>query len=169
MKKRNDYLDLIVYQIYPRSFYDSNGDGIGDLNGIKQKIPYLKDLGINAVWICPCYKSPNYDNGYDIADYRDIMDEFGTLDDWKTLAEELHENGIKIIMDLVVNHTSSEHYWFKEARKAKDNPYSGRTSRLPTGRHVLAAARGNTTRQPTNTTCTRLPCSNPTSTGKTRK
>ena len=123
MKKRNDYLDLIVYQIYPRSFYDSNGDGIGDLNGIKQKIPYLKDLGINAVWICPCYKSPNYDNGYDIADYRDIMDEFGTLDDWKTLAEELHENGIKIIMDLVVNHTSSEHYWFKEARKAKDNPY----------------------------------------------
>lgn len=80
---KNDYLDWAVYQIYPRSFYDSNGDGIGDLNGIREKIPYLKELGINAVWICPCYKSPNYDNGYDIADYRDIMDEFGTLDDWK--------------------------------------------------------------------------------------
>lgn len=120
---KNDYLDWAVYQIYPRSFYDSNGDGIGDLNGIREKIPYLKELGINAVWICPCYKSPNYDNGYDIADYRDIMDEFGTLDDWKKLAEELHKNGIKIIMDLVVNHTSSEHYWFKQARSSKNNPY----------------------------------------------
>lgn len=109
MNKHEQYLDLIVYQIYPRSFYDSNGDGIGDLNGIKQKIPYLKDLGVNAMWICPCYKSPNYDNGYDISDYRDIMAEFGTMNDWKELAKELRENGIKIIMDLVVNHTSSEH------------------------------------------------------------
>lgn len=123
IKKQNDFLDYIVYQIYPRSFYDSNGDGTGDLNGIKQKIPYLKELGVNAVWICPCYKSPNFDNGYDISDYRDIMDEFGTMDDWKSLAKELHENGIKIIMDLVVNHTSSEHYWFKQARLSKDNPY----------------------------------------------
>lgn len=123
MNKHEQYLDLIVYQIYPRSFYDSNGDGIGDLNGIKQKIPYLKDLGVNAVWICPCYKSPNYDNGYDISDYRDIMSEFGTMNDWKELAKELRENGIKIIMDLVVNHTSSEHYWFRQARTAKDNPY----------------------------------------------
>jgi len=122
-KEKNEFLDLVVYQIYPRSFYDSNGDGIGDLNGIREKIPYLKELGINAVWICPCYKSPNYDNGYDIADYRDIMDEFGTLDEWKKLADELHLNGIKIIMDLVVNHTSSEHYWFKQARLSKDNPY----------------------------------------------
>ncbi len=122
-KEKNEFLNLVVYQIYPRSFYDSNGDGIGDLNGIRAKIPYLKQLGINAVWICPCYKSPNYDNGYDIADYRDIMDEFGTFDDWKKLAAELHLNGIKIIMDLVVNHTSSEHYWFKQARLSKDNPY----------------------------------------------
>ena len=119
----NDFLDMIVYQIYPRSFFDSNGDGIGDLNGIKQKIPHLIELGVNAVWICPCYKSPNYDNGYDISDYRDIMDEFGTLEDWKALAAELHAHGIKIIMDLVVNHTSSEHRWFKEARTSRDNPY----------------------------------------------
>ena len=122
-EKQDDFQDLIVYQIYPRSFYDSNGDGIGDLNGIRQKITYLKELGVNAVWICPCYKSPNYDNGYDISDYRDIMDEFGTLDDWKKLAEELHANGMKIIMDLVVNHTSSEHFWFRQARSSKDNPY----------------------------------------------
>ena len=121
--QNQDYLNLIVYQIYPRSFFDSNGDGIGDLNGIKQKIPHLKELGINAVWICPCYKSPNYDNGYDISDYRDIMDEFGNLSDWKSLAAELHSNGIKIIMDLVVNHTSSQHFWFKQARSSKNNPY----------------------------------------------
>lgn len=120
---RKNFLNMIVYQIYPRSFYDSNGDGIGDLNGIRQKIPYLKNLGVNAVWICPCYKSPNYDNGYDISDYRDIMDEFGSLNDWKLLEKELHANGIKIIMDLVVNHTSSEHYWFKQARSSRDNPY----------------------------------------------
>ena len=81
--QKQDYLDLVVYQIYPRSFFDSNSDGIGDLNGIKQKISHLKELGVNAVWICPCYKSPNYDNGYDISDYRDIMDEFGTLSDGK--------------------------------------------------------------------------------------
>ena len=121
--QNRDYLNLVVYQIYPRSFFDSNSDGIGDLNGIKQKIPHLKELGINAVWICPCYKSPNYDNGYDISDYRDIMDEFGTLSDWKSLAAELHSNGIKIIMDLVVNHTSDEHKWFIESRKSTDNPY----------------------------------------------
>ncbi len=119
----NDFLDMIVYQIYPRSFFDSDGDGIGDLNGIKQKIPHLVELGVNAVWICPCYKSPNYDNGYDISDYRDIMDEFDTLEDWKALAAELHAHGIKIIMDLVVNHTSSDHRWFKEARASRDNPY----------------------------------------------
>ena len=124
MKKiQNDFLDLIVYQIYPRSFYDSDGDGTGDLNGIRQKIPHLKELGINAVWICPCYKSPNYDNGYDTSDYRVIAADFGSLSDWKTLADELHANGIKIIMDLVVNHTSSEHLWFKEARSSIDNPY----------------------------------------------
>ena len=123
MEQYPDFSDWIVYQIYPRSFYDTNGDGTGDLNGIRQKIPYLKELGVNAVWICPCYKSPNYDNGYDISDYRDIQPEFGTLEEWKTLARELHENGMKIIMDLVVNHTSSEHEWFKQARTSKNNPY----------------------------------------------
>lgn len=120
---RKQFLDWVVYQIYPRSFKDSNGDGIGDLNGIRQKLGHLEELGVNAVWICPCYKSPNVDNGYDVADYRDIMDEFGTLDDWKKLVEEMRERGIKIIMDLVPNHCSSEHKWFKEGRSSRDNPY----------------------------------------------
>lgn len=122
-QKQNDFLNLIVYQIYPRSFNDSNNDGIGDLNGIIQKLDYLKDLGVNAVWLSPCYKSPNEDNGYDISDYRDIMDEFGTLDDWKRMINEMHKRGIKLIMDFVANHTSSQHKWFSEARKSKDNPY----------------------------------------------
>lgn len=115
--------ESVVYQIYPRSFYDSNGDGIGDLRGIIQKMDYLKELGIDVVWLCPVYKSPNDDNGYDISDYRDIMDEFGTLADWQELLEGLHARGIRLIMDLVVNHTSDEHPWFVEARKSKDNPY----------------------------------------------
>lgn len=117
------YKDAIIYQIYPRSFMDSDGDGIGDLRGIIGKLDYLKDLGINAVWLSPCYKSPNADNGYDISDYRDIMDEFGTLDDWKEMIAGMHKRGIKLIMDLVVNHTSDEHEWFKESRKSVDNPY----------------------------------------------
>ena len=117
------YKDAIIYQIYPRSFMDSDGDGIGDLKGIIGKLDYLKDLGINAVWLSPCYKSPNADNGYDISDYRDIMDEFGNLEDWKVMVKGMHERGIKLIMDLVVNHTSDEHEWFKESRKSKDNPY----------------------------------------------
>ena len=117
------YKDSVVYQIYPRSFKDGNGDGIGDLRGVIEKLDYLKELGITAVWLSPCYKSPNADNGYDISDYRDIMDEFGTLDDWKEMVQGLHERGIKLIMDLVVNHTSDEHYWFQESRKSKDNPY----------------------------------------------
>ena len=115
--------ECVVYQIYPRSFYDSNGDGIGDLRGIIQKLDYLKELGINVVWLCPVYKSPNDDNGYDISDYQDIMDEFGTLADWEDLLAEMHKRGIKLVMDLVVNHTSDEHSWFKESRKSKDNPY----------------------------------------------
>ncbi len=120
---QESYKDWIVYQIYPRSFKDSNGDGIGDIQGITQKLDYLKELGVNAVWLCPCYKSPNDDNGYDISDYCDIGDEFGTLDDWKEMISEMHNRGMKLIMDLVANHTSSEHRWFKEARKSKDNPY----------------------------------------------
>lgn len=117
------YKDSFFYQIYPRSFCDSNGDGIGDIRGIISKLDYLKDLGITAVWLSPCYKSPNDDNGYDISDYRDIMDEFGTMADFDELIKGLHDRGIKLIMDLVVNHTSDEHYWFKESRKSKDSPY----------------------------------------------
>ena len=115
--------ESVVYQIYPRSFKDSNGDGIGDLRGIIQKLDYIKDLGVDVVWLCPVYKSPNDDNGYDISDYRDIMGEFGTLADWQELLDGMHLRGIKLIMDLVVNHTSDEHPWFVEARKSKDNPY----------------------------------------------
>ena len=122
-KTQEQFYDSVFYQIYPRSFMDSNGDGIGDLNGITAKLDYLKDLGVNAVWLSPCYKSPNDDNGYDISDYCDIMDEFGTMEDWKRMIDEMHKRGIKLIMDLVANHTSSEHRWFKEARKSKDNPY----------------------------------------------
>ncbi len=122
-KERKRFLEWNVYQIYPRSFMDSNGDGIGDIKGITSKFDYLKDLGINAVWLSPCYKSPNCDNGYDISDYRDIMDEFGTLDDWKKMIEQMHKRGIKLIMDFVANHTSSEHEWFKQARSSRDNKY----------------------------------------------
>lgn len=118
------YKNAVVYQIYPRSFCDSNGDGIGDLNGITSKVPYLKELGIDAVWLSPCYASPNDDNGYDISDYRAIMSEFGTMEDWENMIAALHGNGIRLIMDLVVNHTSDEHRWFQESKKGKDNPYS---------------------------------------------
>ena len=123
-EKYQDFLSWHIYQIYPRSFYDSNGDGIGDLRGVIAKLDYLKELGINAVWLCPCYKSPNEDNGYDVQDYRDIMDEFGTMDDIKELIAQMHARDMKIIMDLVPNHTSSLHQWFQESRKSKDNPYS---------------------------------------------
>ncbi|WP_138495094.1 glycoside hydrolase family 13 protein [Paenibacillus pinistramenti] len=115
--------EAVVYQIYPRSFKDSNGDGIGDLKGITSKLDYLKELGVDVVWLSPVYKSPNDDNGYDISDYYDIMDEFGTLADWEELLEGLHSRGIKLMMDLVVNHSSDEHAWFVESRKSKDNPY----------------------------------------------
>ncbi|WP_291651075.1 alpha-glucosidase [Clostridium sp.] len=115
--------DSVVYQVYPRSFMDSNNDGIGDINGIISKLDYLKELGIDVIWLSPVYKSPNVDNGYDISDYCDIMDEFGTMEDMKNLIKEAELRGIKIIMDLVVNHTSDEHMWFKEARKSKENPY----------------------------------------------
>lgn len=122
--KYQKFLDLVIYQIYPRSFLDSNGDGIGDISGVIKKLDYLCELGVNAVWMCPCYKSPNCDNGYDVADYRDIMDEFGTLEDIKALIREMHNRGMKLIMDLVPNHTSDQHKWFQESRKSKDNPYS---------------------------------------------
>ncbi|MBQ6448474.1 MAG: alpha-glucosidase [Bacillus sp. (in: Bacteria)] len=113
----------VVYQIYPRSFQDSNGDGIGDLRGIINRLDYLQKLGIDVIWLSPVYKSPNDDNGYDISAYEDIMDEFGTMADMDELIATANEKGIKIVMDLVVNHTSDEHKWFIEAKKGKDNPY----------------------------------------------
>ena len=115
--------EAVIYQIYPRSFADSNGDGIGDLQGITEHLPYLKKLGIDVIWLSPVYKSPNDDNGYDISDYRDIMDDFGTMEDFDRMLSRAHELGIKIVMDLVVNHTSDEHAWFVESRSSKDNPY----------------------------------------------
>ncbi len=115
--------ESVVYQIYPRSFYDSNGDGVGDLQGIIQKLDYLKELGVDVIWLSPVYKSPNDDNGYDISSYREIMPEFGTMADWEELLEEMHNRDIKLVMDLVVNHTSDEHDWFQESRSSKTNPY----------------------------------------------
>ena len=113
--------NAVVYQIYPRSFMDSNGDGIGDLNGITDRLEYLKDLGIDVIWLSPIYKSPNDDNGYDISDYQDIMDDFGSMDDFDRMLAKAHSLGIHIMMDLVVNHTSDEHKWFIESRKSKDS------------------------------------------------
>lgn len=115
--------ESVVYQIYPRSFMDTNNDGIGDIQGIITKLDYLKELGIDVIWLSPVYQSPNVDNGYDISDYQGIMNEFGTMDDMKVLIRECQSRKLKIIMDLVVNHTSDEHKWFIEARKGKDNPY----------------------------------------------
>ena len=115
--------NAVVYQIYPRSFKDSNGDGIGDLEGIYEKLDYLAELGIDVIWMSPVYKSPNDDNGYDISDYQDIMDDFGTMDDFDRVLKKAHSLNIKIMMDLVVNHTSDEHKWFIESKKSKDNPY----------------------------------------------
>ena len=120
--KKTWWKEAVVYQIYPRSFADSNGDGIGDLNGITGKLDYLKELGIDVIWLSPVYKSPNDDNGYDISDYEAIMDEFGTMQDFDRMLAEAHARGIRIVMDLVVNHTSDEHKWFMESRSSKDNP-----------------------------------------------
>ncbi|SHP66953.1 alpha-glucosidase [Mycobacteroides abscessus subsp. abscessus] len=114
--------EAVAYQIYPRSFQDSNGDGIGDLQGIIQRLDYIKDLGIDVIWICPMYKSPNDDNGYDISDYEDIMEDFGTMTDFDALLAAVHDRGMKLIIDLVPNHTSDEHQWFIESRQSKDNP-----------------------------------------------
>lgn len=121
--KKHWWKESVIYQIYPRSFMDSNGDGIGDIPGIISKLDYLKDLGVDVIWLSPVYKSPNDDNGYDISDYREIMDDFGTMADWELLLKEMHDRGMKLIMDLVVNHSSDEHQWFVESRKSKDNPY----------------------------------------------
>lgn len=119
--KRIWWKEAVAYQVYPRSFMDSNGDGIGDINGVTSKLDYLKDLGIDVIWICPMYKSPNDDNGYDISDYQGIMEEFGTMADFDRLLEEVHARGMKLIIDLVINHTSDEHPWFMESRASLDN------------------------------------------------
>ena len=115
--------ESVVYQIYPRSFRDADGDGIGDLRGIIEQLDYLQELGVDVVWLSPVYRSPNDDNGYDISDYQAISEEFGTMADWDELLAGLHRRGIKLLMDLVVNHTSDEHAWFQESRKSRDNPY----------------------------------------------
>lgn len=114
--------EAVAYQIYPRSFMDSNGDGIGDIQGIISKLDYLKDLGIDVIWVSPMYQSPNDDNGYDISDYQEIMAEFGTMAEFDLLLKETHQRGMKLILDLVINHTSDEHPWFIESRSSKDNP-----------------------------------------------
>jgi oligo-1,6-glucosidase len=121
--ERKWWKEAIVYQIYPRSFKDNDGDGIGDLKGIISKLDYIKSLGVNVVWLSPIYRSPNADNGYDVSDYRDIMKEFGTMADFDTLLKALHERGIRLVMDLVVNHSSDEHEWFKQSRGSRDNRY----------------------------------------------
>lgn len=123
MAEKKWWKESVVYQIYPRSFRDSNGDGVGDINGITEKLDYLQELGINVIWLSPVYQSPNDDNGYDISDYQAIMKEFGTMEDFDRMLAAAHERGIRILMDLVVNHTSDEHKWFVESRKSLDNPY----------------------------------------------
>ncbi len=120
--EKNWWKEAVAYQVYPRSFNDSNNDGIGDLPGMVEKLDYLKELGIDVIWLSPMYKSPNDDNGYDISDYQDIMEEFGTMEDFNHLLSETHKRGMKLILDLVVNHTSDEHPWFIESRSSKDNP-----------------------------------------------
>ena len=135
---KNWWKESVVYQIYPRSFQDSNHDGIGDLAGILTRLDYLKKLGIDVVWLCPVYDSPNVDNGYDIRDYKEILDTFGTMEDFDRLLEGLHSRGMKLLMDLVVNHTSDQHEWFQQALQSRDNPYhdyyiwqDGTTDKLP--------------------------------------
>ncbi|MGZ9849747.1 glycoside hydrolase family 13 protein [Macrococcus psychrotolerans] len=120
---RKWWKEAVCYQIYPRSFKDSNGDGIGDINGITEKLDYLKDLGIDVIWVSPIFESPNDDNGYDISDYQEIMRDFGTMEDFDRLLYEVHARGMKLILDLVINHTSDEHSWFVEAKKSKDNEF----------------------------------------------
>ena len=121
--KKHWYKEMAVYQVWPRSFKDGNGDGIGDLKGVIEKLDYIKSIGVDAIWFSPLYKSPQHDYGYDIADYKAIAPEYGTLEEFKELLDAAHSKGLKVIMDLVINHTSNEHEWFKESMKSKDNPY----------------------------------------------
>ena len=165
MEKEKWWKKAVVYQIYPRSFYDANGDGIGDLRGIIEKLDYIRDLGVNVIWLCPVYKSPMDDNGYDIADYYHIDEAFGTDEDMDELIAEAKKRGIRIIMDLVVNHCSDEHEWF---RKAKADPEEALTASIfiskkestakhrTTGDPSSAEARGSRSKERTITTCTFL-------------
>ena len=120
---REWWKEAIVYQVYPRSFKDNDGDGVGDLKGIISKLDYLKSLGIDAIWLNPVYESPNFDNGYDVSDYYNILKQFGTMQDFDSLLNGLHQRNIKLVMDIVVNHSSSEHEWFKQSRSSRTNPY----------------------------------------------
>lgn len=166
--------EAVAYQIYPRSFKDSDGDGIGDLRGVISRLDYLADLGIDVIWICPVYKSPNDDNGYDVSDYQDILPEFGTMADFDELLAEVHRRGMKLIMDLVINHTSDEHPWFIESRASLDNPKRDyyiwadpKNGRSPTIGPACSAVRfGNMTSGPGSTICMFFRKSSPTSTGK---
>jgi oligo-1,6-glucosidase len=152
----------VVYQIYPRSFADSNGDGFGDLGGITGRLDYLRALGVDVIWLSPIYRSPQADNGYDISDYRDIDPLFGTLAEFDALLAKVHERGMKLVMDLVVNHTSDEHPWFVESRSTPDNPKrigtSGATpmtvSSRTTGARSSGDQRGSGRTPPSSTTCT---------------
>jgi glycosidase len=120
---RTWWKEAVVYEIYPKSFKDSNSDGIGDLNGVTEKLDYIKNLGANVIWLTPIYQSPQVDNGYDISDYRNINPDFGTLEDFRWLLDAAHGKGIKVILDMVLNHTSDEHEWFRKSHSSKDNPY----------------------------------------------
>ena len=134
------WANAVVYQVYPRSFQDTNGDGIGDLKGITSRLDYLADLGVDVVWLSPVYKSPQDDNGYDISDYQDIDPLFGTLEDMDELLAEAHKRGLKIVMDLVVNHTSDEHAWFQASRD-KDDPHATGIGGVQPGRGMSRALR----------------------------
>ena len=173
--------EATVYQIYPRSFRDTNGDGIGDLNGITEQLDYLQLLGIDTIWLSPHFDSPNADNGYDIRDYRAVMAEFGSMADFDRMMAGMQQRGMRLIIDLVVNHTSDEHEWFVESRSSQDSPYrdyyiwrdgenqSGgnqggerlRPARTTT-RRSSAGPPGNSTSTPVSTTCTTSPRSSPT-------
>lgn len=167
--------ESVVYQVYPRSFQDSNGDGIGDLRGIISRLDYLKSLGVGAVWLCPVYDSPNADMGYDIRDYEKIMAEFGTMEDFDELLREMHSRDIKLVMDLVVNHSSDEHRWFVESRSSRENPYrdyyiwrDGKDGREPNNwASFFTPSPGATTRARASGICISSPRSSRTSTGRT--
>ena len=175
----------VVYQIYPRSFQDSDGDGIGDLGGVLQRLDHLSDLGVDVLWLSPVYPSPQADNGYDISDYQDIDPLFGTLEQLDELIAQLHRRGMKLVMDLVVNHTSDEHPWFEESRASRSSRRSAtgtggarrgtgwrpatRARSPPTGSRSSRARPGSSTRPAASTTCTCSTASSPTSTGRTRR